>query len=142
MPIGGQRDAGVVLAIRVPTGEGDAVPGAVAQQMMIDELATVVGVDALDRDWQFAPGTLQRRVRPAPRLVLEAAQIDPADIHVGDGGSRRTTLGGEHGARHHHQALAAHEVEHVPDLFQSLEHLLVVTPWSRAALAAPGASHE
>ena len=49
----------------------------------------------------------------------------------------------QHGAQHDHQALAAHEVEHVPDLREGLQHLLVVAARSRAGLGAPGATdHE
>src|ERR1700704_2551338 len=51
--------ATVVLTVRPGTGEGDGLFFTVVDQRTVDELATIVGVQAEERKWQSAPDLSQ-----------------------------------------------------------------------------------
>src|SRR5215213_2257207 len=73
----------VVLPIRAAPGEGQLLPPAPAQQVVIQELAAVVGVDAEQREGQPIPELLQGVDDGSLTLPPDRLALGPAGRHVG-----------------------------------------------------------
>ena len=76
--------AAVVLVARTRAGEGDLVLTAPVEQVEVDELRAVVGVDAADREGHHRSDVVEGGHDPFERLAGQAAVLGPARGDVGD----------------------------------------------------------
>src|SRR5512144_3279013 len=86
--------AAVVLVARPRPGEGDLAFLAPGQQVMIDELRSIVTVYAQDRERHRAGDVVERGEHPFAGLVAHAAVLRPAGGDVGDGQRPGVLTGG------------------------------------------------
>jgi len=76
---------GVLLVARPGPGEGDLVFLAVPVELVVDELAAVIGIDADNREGEHRGGVLDRFEDPLLGLVAHGPVHRPARGDVGDG---------------------------------------------------------
>jgi len=74
----------VIAVARPGPGEGDLLLGAVAQEMVVDELRSVVGVDPDDRKREDRHDVLEGLEAPLRGLVAHAAVDRPPGCDIGD----------------------------------------------------------
>ena len=75
----------VILVARPGPGEGDLVFLAVPVELVVDELAAVIGIDADDGEGEHRSGVLDRFEDPLLGLVAHGPVHRPARGDVGDG---------------------------------------------------------
>jgi hypothetical protein len=86
--------AAVVFVAGSGAGEGDLVVLAVCEQVGVDELAAVVGVDAQHGEREPGHQVFQRGQCPLLGFVADRADFGPAGRDVGDGEGGGEVSGG------------------------------------------------
>ncbi len=74
----------VVLLVRPAAGELDGVDLAIVPQVMIDELAAIIGVHAAQGEGQRTPELLKGGTHEALALAEDGVGLDPAGVDIGE----------------------------------------------------------
>ena len=75
----------VVLAVGATPGEGDVFVLAVLHEVAVDELPTIVGVNAQKRKGELGPASFDGSKNVATGLIFRGLRLGPGGGHIGEG---------------------------------------------------------